>query len=192
MSSQLIIAKINYSPQNVSNCVVVNTTSKSSNWSRALSPFFVGPIKLYGQYSSVNMENAWQYSKVYGNHIDENNEPTEKYFEWAQNGWSRTFADRYPMGKGAKPQFSLWDGQKLSYIEARKKIYIPLYAEAVRKTEAFEVLKDLYDKSEVLVLQDFDAHNVDLFKTDLEKLISNDTLKVGHAYVLGMMLKGDL
>jgi hypothetical protein len=35
------------------------------------------------------------------------------------------------MGRGAKPEYSLWDGERLDYIEARKRIYAPLYARAV-------------------------------------------------------------
>jgi len=33
------------------------------------------------------------------------------------------------MGRGVKPLYSLWDGKKLGYIEARIAIYDPLYIE---------------------------------------------------------------
>lgn len=39
---------------------VINTTSRSDNWSRSLSPFFCGLCELYGGYKSHNVENAWQ------------------------------------------------------------------------------------------------------------------------------------
>ena len=59
------------------------------------------------------MENAWQYSKVYKCFLNNQNEPTEKYFEWAKNGWNSAWANRYPMGKGAIPEYSFWNGEKL-------------------------------------------------------------------------------
>lgn len=190
MPNKLIVANFKYKiPEGA---VVVNTTSRSSNWSRGLSPFFVGPIKLYADYESVNMENAWQYSKVYAKHIDASGDPSEKYWEWAKAGWSKRLADRYPMGRGAIPEYSFWDGQKLQYVEARKKIYIPLYSDAVRATVAFETLKKTYEESDILVLQDFDAHNIDVLTFDLESLINNKNFKVGHAYVLSLMLVGKL
>jgi len=89
--------------------LVINTTSRSQGWSRGLSPFFAGPVDLYGGYSARNVENAWQFSKVYKQHINEEGSPTEEYFEWAKRGWSDDWAHRYPMGKGAIPQYSWWD-----------------------------------------------------------------------------------
>lgn len=71
------------------------------------------------------MENAWQYAKVYKQHTH-NGAPTSDYWDWARAGWSNPSAVRFPMGRGAKPEYSLWDGQRLGYIEARKKIYAPL------------------------------------------------------------------
>lgn len=177
------------------NAQVVNTTSRSDNWSRGLSPFFLGPCDLYDGYTSFNVENAWQYSKVYYNHVDSNDDPAPEYFEWAKNGWKRTQADRYPMGKGSKALYSFWDGKKYSYIEARKQIYIPLYSKAVLNTFAFKKLKQTYinclQDQEVLHLVDFDAHNLDpdydpTFK--FETLWTNPEIKVGHGYVLAMLL----
>src|SRR5579871_6339802 len=83
--------------------VVVNTTSRSSNWSSGLSPFFLGPVKLYGDYVSKNVENAWQYSKTYEYYLQDDGSVGDRYFKWAQEGWNKVRADRYPMGKGVKP-----------------------------------------------------------------------------------------
>ena len=68
---------------------IINTTSKSKNWSKKLSPFFLGPVKLYDQYVAENMENAWQFSKCYIIHCDQQQKPTEEYFKWAQEGWKQ-------------------------------------------------------------------------------------------------------
>jgi len=173
---------------------IINTTSRSQNWSRGLSPFVCGPVDLYDGYKSICVENAWQYSKVYGHidHIDDDGNPTEAYFKWAKAGWDSIRADRYPMGKGVAPQFTYWDGEKLGYVEARKKVYIPLYAEAVKKTEAFKKLAEIYNaipEEETLYLWDFDAHSLTPGTFDYWDLWNNPNIKVGHAYVLAMLLE---
>ena len=40
----------------------INTTSRSDNWGRELSPFFLGPVILTGAKNIVsqNVENGWQ------------------------------------------------------------------------------------------------------------------------------------
>ncbi len=171
---------------------VINTTSRSENWSRGLSPFFVGPVDLYDNYKSVNVENAWQFSKVYYNHVDENDNPTEKYFEWAKKGWESIKAYRYPMGKGMTPLFSYWDGEKLSYTEARKKIYIPLYAKAVQKSFAFQKLKKMHEENRDLYLWDFDGYNHKALGLTYEQVINDPNRKMGHAFVIAMLLEGYL
>jgi hypothetical protein len=36
---------------------------------RTLSPMYLGPCRLYGNFTERKMENAWQYSKVYPQHF---------------------------------------------------------------------------------------------------------------------------
>ena len=46
---------------------LVNITTASPEWGRALSPMFVGPVEIPGvdpAATAVNIESAWQYSKV--------------------------------------------------------------------------------------------------------------------------------
>jgi len=103
---------LNFSENIPENSVIINTTSRSDNWSRGLSPFVLHGGLTWNGIESFNVENAWQYSKVYPEYADINNEPTEKYFQWAKNGWQKIRADRYPMGKGVKPLYTLWDNKK--------------------------------------------------------------------------------
>lgn len=178
------------------NYTIINTTSMSIDWSRGLSPFFLGPVKLYGDYVSLRMENAWQYSKVYQCHHEEiqgthgNIKP--EYWEWAQDGWNSRYARRYPMGKGAKPLFSLWDNQKLTYTQARKRIYIPLYSRTVRDTIAYNILQRMYLSGEKLCLWDFDGYDHVRLKVPLERVADDPKRKMGHAFVLAMMLENKL
>jgi hypothetical protein len=170
----------------------INTTSRAGDWQQGLSPFFLGPVTLYNGYVAKNVENAWQFAKVYQNHVDSNGDPTPQYFKWAQNGWNSSYAYRYPMGKGAIPQYSYWDGQKLSYIEARKKIYIPIYAKAVYNTSAFQQLKAEYLKNGTITLWDFDGYDYLSLGMTLGQVINNPYRKMGHAFVLAMLLSGKL
>lgn len=164
-----------------------NTTSRSTDFGRAFSPFLLGPVDLYGKYTAKNVENAWQYSKVYSQHVDINGNPTEEYFKWAESGWSNSQAQRYPMGKGVKPKFSYWDGEALSYTEARKKIYIPLYSKAVSVTEGFQKLAEIAKQQDVW-LWDFDGYNHEALGISLEDVVESSGRKCGHAFVLKMML----
>jgi hypothetical protein len=176
-------------PKDKKDQTAVNTTSSSPNWTKQLSPFFLGPIKLYSNFVSMNLENGWQYSKVYPSCVDEQGNPSEKYWDWAKKGWAKGYADRYPMGKGKIPLYSYWNGNKLSYVEARTKIYLPLYQEAVGKTEAFKKLKDLYDKEQKIVLFDFDGYDYLALGHTLKDVLNNPNKKMGHAFVLAMMLQ---
>lgn len=169
---------------------VINTTSRSDNWSRGLSPFFAGPVDLYDGYKSINVENAWQFSKCYEYYLEDDGSVGERYFKWAQEGWNDIKAHRYPMGKEAKPLFSYWDGKKLTYTEARREIYIPLYSNAVQKTSAFQKLKKIYESGKDLYLWDFDAHSLTPGTFDYWDLWDNPKIKVGHGYVLAMLLEG--
>jgi hypothetical protein len=171
---------------------VINTTSRSLTWSRGLSPFLCGPVDLYDGYKSYNVENAWQYSKVHYNMVDENLNPTKEYFEWAQKGWNTIKAHRYPMGKGVKPLFAYWDGEKLDYIESRKRIYIPLYSQAVQKTFAFQQLKKIAAEPEDLYLWDFDGYNHKNLGLSYEQVINDPDHTMGHGFVIAMLLEGYL
>src|SRR3990167_1869087 len=123
------------------NVVVLNVTSRSKTWHRCFSPMVLGPVKIeWFDYISQNMENAWQYSKVYAEHIDETSgRPTKNgWAVWAMNGWDNKHGVRYPMGKGRKPEYVWWEAGKLGYIEARKEVYVPLYTEAVYNSQFYK------------------------------------------------------
>lgn len=194
--------------------IVIETTSRAITWSKGLSPFSLGPVELSPGLHAKNMENAWQFSKVYKQHIDENGLiKVKEYLDWAMQGWNDTYAHRYPMGKGAKPEFSIKllpfgkcfiDGsgykideylpvKKLSYIEARKELYIPFYSKAVSDSDAYNKLADLFfTERQDIYLRDFDGYNHKTLGMTYEDVINCETKKMGHAFVLAMMLEGYL
>jgi hypothetical protein len=160
---------------------VVNTTSRSNNWSRGLSPMIVGPCYLYGNRFARNVENAWQFSKVYRCYVDSNNsEPIDDWWKWSEQGFNQERGVRYPMGKGQVPLYSYWNSDHLSYVEARKQIYVPMYQSAVRGTEAFWKLRQLHKKTGI-ALWDFDvAYTEDDPTENFTRVINNPKQKLGH------------
>jgi hypothetical protein len=172
--------------------VAVVTVSKSKEWC-GLSPFLIGPCQMWGGRQARNMENAWQYSKVYPEHLEPDGTVGAKWLAWATSGWYDPWARRYPMGKGVVPLFSWWDGRKLTYVEARKAIYIPLYKAAVEKTDSWKRLLETYWKAEAdgkdLYLVDFDAYRHKGMGLSYGEVINDPSRKMGHAFVLAMMLE---
>lgn len=179
---------LNYREQKPDGLTAFDTTSRSTSFARNLSPMLVDPFDSNGV-RCYTVENGWQYSKVYPQHVDEHKEPTTAYFEWRNAGYNNRRGVRYPMGKGAAPLYSWWYGKKLDYISARKKIYIPLYRDAVRKTVAYRKLEEQYKKLHNIVLLDFDAYDHRKLGMSWHDVINCREKKMGHAFVLAMMLE---
>lgn len=174
-----------------SGALSIDTTSAKGLWSE-LSPFVLEGGPLYGAHEAIRHENAWQFAKLYAEHADAQGEPTEAYWTWAKNGWADSRAHRYPMGKGAKPLCSLWDGKRLSYIEARKVIYAPLYARAVVKTKAYAELREMLRTSaEDIYLRDWDGYDHLIKNLTISEVANNPRKKMGHAFVLWALLMGE-
>lgn len=172
------------------NAKVIDTTANYGQW-RELSPFVLPAPP------ARNLENLWQYSKVYPNvqpnsHVDSEGNPNGYWYAWRLCGWNDTRAQRYPMGKGKIPLYSFWNGEKLDYITARKKIYAPEYAKNVIMTEAYKKLGNLYCTGHDIILLDYDAYDHIALSMSLHDVINNPNRKMGHAFVLIMMLTGVL
>jgi len=170
--------------------MAIDTTSNSGDF-RGLSPFILSapPAKRF--------ENLWQFSKVYSpEHLTSSGEPNLSWGVWKIDGYNDNKAHRYPMGKGRIPAYSYWEGKKLDYIQARKRIYAPEYAKNVIKTDSYKLLLGQYNKCKEhgreLILLDYDAYDHSQLGMTLVDVINNPNRKMGHAFVLIMMLAGML
>ena len=182
--------------------IVINTTSKDESIGKQFSPFYLSNIELYEGKVAKNMENAWQFSKVYKEFADENENPTKEYFKWAEKGWNDSFAHRYANGKGNIPLYSYWktfnnktknwDEHKWDYVTARKNIYFPLYAKAIANTQAFKDLKARLESGEKIALWDFDGYKHADRNMSYEDVVNSEKYKCGHAFVLYGLLTGQL
>ena len=177
--------------KNPYNCPEVSTVSSSGASVRELSPFILGPV-VEGSLRSENFENLWQFSKVYKTHLRADGEPSQEWFGWRAEGFADKRAHRYPMGKGSIPMYSWWNGGKLGYIEARKKIYATIYAKYVAQTVCYSLLEELYKEHDEVTLKDYDAYDHIKLGMSLINVINNPNRKMGHAFVLAMMLENKL
>jgi len=196
MSGRVVV--IRYDDKCPEGYVDINTTSRSDTWTSQLSPFHLGPASvsipadLNGcmvKTSACNIENLWQYSKVYSAHIDSRGNVNMEWIHWAMAGFKSERAVRYPMGKARKPEYSYWNGERLSYVEARKKIYLPQYAKAVSNTDAYGHLKAMREIGLDLALRDFDGYRHDVLGMSFKDVVECESMKMGHAFVLAMMLE---
>ena len=169
-----------------------------------LSPFYLGPVECYDGLVSQTFERAWQCAKVYPWTVGADGNPNAVYFSWRNAMWSeKGFGDkmsiRFPVGKKnvGKCLYAWWkvngEFKKLGYIDGRKHIYLPLYAKAVVKTEAFRRLVELRDSGKNIMLIDFDGYNPwhpHYGFTSYSDVIHCPLLKMGHGFVLAMLLDG--
>jgi len=158
-----------------------------------LSPFVLGPIQTYLPSTvAQRFENLWQYSKVYAKHVDKDGLPSAEWFVWRARGWADKKAHRYPMGRGAKPEYSWWDLKALGYIDARKQIYAKVYAEHVVKTKSYEFLSKLYSIRGEVAPRDYDAYDHIKMGMSLTDVINTPDRIMGHSFVLAMLLESKL
>lgn len=193
MNRILVLPKAAHVPSIYSrkNVLDIDVTSHSKNYGRELSPFLLGKgLRVPDGRKAVNMENAWQYLKVYDEHLTSKSNIKKSWWTWSSEGFKLSQAVRYPMGKGAVPQFSYCDGERLPYIDARKRLYAPMYAQLAVKTKAYRVLDSFLneDDNNILIIRDFDAYNHVQHNMNWDQVVNNPARKMGHGFVLAMML----
>lgn len=219
--------------------VVINLTSRNRDisFARQVSPFFVGPVTGPDGATAPNLEVFWQIGKVFPHH-DEGGRPTPAYFEYRDRMYSAAPGSiPKPVMRHPYHEFSYeaddmlywayWNDEKgeydrLSYLEGRKKVYVPEYAKLVADSPALAYLRRLLDEGKKIALLDFDGFNyyseeamkiryrayvlrcrkrkvpVTLSEDDftgikdMKSAIGFAHTPVGHAFVIKALLQGDL
>lgn len=207
--------------------IEITTKSASGKWF-PLSPYSLKDKK------SRNMENLWQFSKFYGkipdsiqyysqwdrtiiweqkaeNHTGDDGEPNENYYKWVRKGIYSEYPIRYPCGfhYRSKCLYAIDnEGNKLNYIESRKKIYLPLYIKLAKRTKEFKLLKKKLEKGENILLIDIDGpkdieyyireHDVEndfivnntmlVTKKNIKIMLNDSKYSFGHCYCLALAL----
>ena len=160
-------------------------------------------------------ENIWQGSKLFEkvdpqhdvkagqtiwSHPGEthvvNGQLTPAFWAWRKKLWNNPYPVRYPNGFYGRHKClcALWmeNGQwiTLPYVPARKKIYCKVYAELVQATEAYKMLKALYDSGQGLQICEMDVRPGLITEEVLRREVNNANEPFGHGYVLATCLMG--
>lgn len=219
--------------------IIIDVTSRNSDkeFANQLSPFYVGPVTGPDGATCDSLEVFWQVGKVFPHH-DNNGQPSDEYFAYREKMYSADESEipksekRHPYHKfGYEADdmlyWAYWNEEKgeyerLSYLEARKKVYVPEYAKLVANSDAFASLKKLVDEGKKIALLDFDGFNYyceeamkiryrayklkcrkekrPVVKTekdftdikDMRAAVDFAYTPVGHAFVLKALLQGDI
>lgn len=219
--------------------IVIDLTSRNPNkkFSRQVSPFFVGPVTGTDGASADSLEVFWQVGKVFPHH-DNNGKPSSDYFAYRNDMYGKKQGEipkpimRHPyheFGYQADDMlyWPLWNKEKgeyecLSYLEGRKRVYVPEYAKLVADSAALKWMKSLLDEGKKIALLDFDGFNYycenamkiryrayvlkckkekrPIVKTekdftdikDMKSAVDFAYTPVGHAFVVKALLQGDI
>lgn len=173
--------------------ISMDVTSRSSTWGKHFSPFNLGPVDLYDDYWAYNIENAFQFSKVYAEYSTVDELPAPHYWEWAKKGWQNPRPIKYPLGAWTKHLYHWWNHKKLTNLEAQNQIFLPMYKKAVTKTSAFQRLKEMYETSDKdIYLIDFEGYLHRYLDKTWDDVVNDPNRPVGQAFALAMILEGYL
>lgn len=186
------------------------------------------------------MENMWQFSKVYEKapksnqkysrwdptviwdhpaetHV-EDGELTDEYWAWRKKGFENDHAVRYPVGfhhrKNCLYAFVEDPSERLDYIESRKKLYVPIYINLVKKEDKFrQLVEKLRNGKNLLILEVDGPHgeSLDYYKErygvdddfitgntmlatmeNLDIMLNDGKYPFGHGYCLAAALLSEL
>lgn len=151
-------------------------------------------------YQSVEAQHEIKGGKVIWSHPEEvhaiEGHLTKEFWAWRKKLWNNPYPVRYPNGFHGRHKclHALWNenGQwiKLPYIPARKKIYCKIYAELVQATEAYIMLKKLFDQGQSIQICEMDVRSGLIAEENLRRELNNSEQPFGHGYVLAACLMG--
>ncbi len=187
-----------------------------------LSPMLLGPVLLDGAPFACNIEDGWQGCKVWSFHMRGyfdartptlwRDDPARASHDPAGDAWLsewRKWSEHIRFGGEAKrhrakinadaenfnaPLFSYFQGQRLLYAEARKRMYVPWYADLVKRTDSYRYLKQRFDAGTPLLLLDFDGQPRDepwqtQDAASLRARIDDPARVFGHGFALAAALQ---
>jgi len=196
---------------------VIPAWSRGAGEWKQLSPFY---LKFQ---DGVIFENFWQSQKVWEKvekqnkkdwkwpaeiHVDSENNPNEKWFNWHESLLHHDLPVRRPNGKNI-PLYAYWNGEKLDTVESRKQIYIPYAKELYRANPVYLKLLEKVRSGKDIMIVEPDGPLLESYPNGLEVNIPllNDLVyrmnykeegspkryrPFGHGYVLAMTLLEDL
>lgn len=168
----------------------------------------LGPYVLRNKNYQI-MENIWQFSKVYQQipaskqkysrwdntviwdhpaeiHLDDNGKLTQAYHQWRHKGFNNPYPVRYPVGMKYRNKclYSLLTAEDtarhLTYIEARKEIYLPVYSDLVKGQPQYnELLSRIRAGENLLILEVDGPHQESLSYYQKNYNVNDDFIQQG-------------
>ena len=138
----------------------------------------------------VIFENFWQNLKVYSFELDNDGNILPSYFIRRDKnfkdtkGHRRVFPKKLLKEKNAKVEFVYYNNKKYNWIDSRKEIYCPMYAEIVKETTYFKQLKERFNNGEKLLIIGYDGFNFDPENDDVKYHLEDTSKPVGHEFVI--------
>ncbi len=173
--------------------VTVDATSLQSKNSinrRDLSP--MSPFVTYNEFYCF--ENYWQSLRVYEHLADKR----PQFIAWWQA--LKRPKRRYPGTKGKKVLYASRPGveEKLTYVESRKKIYVPEYYEMVKNREAITTARNQLKSGRDICVVDIDGPRADdgtplcheITLDYLKEKIDDEKFPFGHGYIVASLIAG--
>lgn len=169
----------------------IDVTSGTMSRFKALSPMLLGPTNTIP--SAQNIENLWQFSKVFEGDLDEEGNLTKDYLDRRNAGYADTKAHRRSKRVGSF-QFHYWKGKRIKRLKARKEIYVRNYMNLAKKSQVYKELEIMVNNGTNIQIIgydgiDYDASN-DKNGSLMKKMYINPDIKFGHELVLAAMLLG--
>jgi len=157
------------------------------------------PLKFKGDKTSAdvkNVENIWQFSKVFAQDIGLNEKPTPDWFAARLKGWADPKGYQRAKKKqvaGVKPVFFFWGREdKLEFIEARKRIFCRVYAMLATRTAAYRKLVELIQKGTNVQILGLEGYDYVQEQRSLNQCLLDPERGFGPAFVLAGLLTKDL
>lgn len=173
-----------------------------------------------GYAQAVRGDIVWTHP--YEEHVNVSGEILPDYFHWREKGLTNPRAVRWPQwhidreykcySSQTAPLYSFYNGEKLGYIEARKKIYFDQYSKLVKNHPLFQELLELFKSGQNILLIEWDGpqqrslpyyqskyqvekdfiinSTIDATKRNLEIMMNDPKHPFGHGYCLAAILQG--
>lgn len=152
-------------------------------------------VRLFTEISEENKTKSimWEYKECI---LAPATKPTKEYYKWREMGASNKYSIKNPVeqlyNKHKYVIIKCEDGTFSKPINnkiARKKLYIPLYSEFVKRSELFKSLKTRLEKGENLLIIEKDGPHqtmLDSYKRQnkiKDNFIENDTIELTQEYL---------
>ena len=204
VQGQKTVARINFKNIDVTSASR-NLLGKNHIPANTLSPLTLGPVADKEGNVVLTFEAFWQHSKYWPTaaHLDGEGAPTQKWFEFRAKGFKLTKGKRrpLPLRQYGRPTGAVYNSQIYTgsdgYVQSRKDVYVPIYANLIKDLPAIAALKQMVKNGESVMIVDGDGPPRDIYpdgmemtKENWQKMLNDSRFPFGHGYVVAAVVAG--